>query len=851
MLRGALWMMCALGLSRSVWAEDSIEMYIHALGIVEEQYLFLDSFDRGEALWMAAEAAEDAIPWLLVHSADDEIILTHGEHGVFAQHRRSIDDMEQLIDALIALERSIRQGPGPIPEDVDLTVSLLSGVGRAMDRHSVVMSKDRLERFNQRIQGRLTGIGAQIGLQENEAVVEQVFWGSPAERGGLLVGDRLVHVDGQSTQGLTPEQIATHIRGENGTSVSVTVVRGEETLSLSFTRAVVRIPNVSWERLPSGVGMVTISSFSEQTNHFLRAALSSLQDEGPLTGVIIDLRGNTGGSMRQACYSVDRFLEGGTVLRTEGRNGEAVRGLMRRFPARVDGDEPDLPIVVLVDRRSASASEILAGNLVLSERAILLGERTHGKGTVQRREILREHADRRVEMKLTVAEYRLTDARVPIESGVGLEPDLWVLPVAFSRSGVALPNPDASDRSTAEIWHVVEHPGWREGVEVPTEDSLAVLAEAVLLAVPPGQNSRQETLNAMYDLLPQFRQQWDAALQQTFAHRGLDWSLSPNERVETPQLDVEVMIVDRPVAGDAVEVRALVHNRGESTAHQVSVHLAAEDGLPWQSLTLPVGMVEPGTTALGSAMVSLPVWSSSRVDLVEPTVHAAWTMPRQLAAVPLSIEGRPPVSVEMQAALQPPARDGGWATLTVNIHNPSDQPLESVVGRLSVSADSGIALQDREQDFGDVAPGQHREVTFAVRSDSTAPMPPIALSVNAESHGALLRMPLDFSFASAIQNTPPQIRTSLSTERGTGPQEIAVTVQDEQRLEDVTVWWDNDKVAWREGNSPALDILLSMDVTPGAHTLTVHATDSQSASTRRTFHVLAISDVTTAAEEEQ
>ena len=815
-------------------------MYAEALSIIEEQYLRIDEVDPGEALVLAAEAAEDAVPWLIVEQQGDTLVLSHGEQGEFARVAITPTTVAALQPALENLERTLRGAPSPIPDDVDISVELLRGVSRALDRHSVVMYRDRLARFNERIKGKLIGIGSQISLTDGEPVITEVFPDSPAERGGLLEGDVLLQVDGFSTVGLAVDQVVGRIRGEADTEVVLTVRRGEVELPLSLTRAEVRIPNVHWEMRDAGVGVMSISNFSEQTTHFMKRGLSEFQDADDLRGIVIDLRGNTGGSMRQACYSVDQFLTGGTVLRTEGRDGAEVRNLMRRYPARIDGDEPEVPVVVLIDRKSASASEILAGALMLSDRAVLIGERSHGKGTVQRRDPLRrDDIAGRVEMKLTVAEYKLTDARVPIEAGIGLEPDLWVLPARFSRGGASLPDAGSQARSTPELHVVEERPGWREGTERDDEDDLVAVAEQILLAVPEGRWERADVLAAVDMTLPRLRSEQAAELQQTFGYRGIDWSPAP-EPVLLDAVSVKISVVDPPIAGEAVEVRAEVTNNGAAPIHQLRVHLSADSRLPWSGLTLPVGRVEPGESALGSAMVTLPASSPSRLDLVTPTAHADLAAPKVLEPVPLSIDGRPTLALSASATLR--AAGEAHHELVVDLHNHSQTDLAELRARLALEVGTGIELQAREIAVEALQAGSQQQLVVPMILPEAGLDEELELRVDAGGWGRVLRVPLDLIETGADQIAPPRATAALPTEAPMGPLDVTVVATDDRQIASVTAWWDNDKIAWSDGGGGRDELLLPLTITPAHHVLTVRVEDDQGAVRYENFHVEGMPD---------
>ncbi|MEL6348267.1 MAG: S41 family peptidase [Myxococcota bacterium] len=815
-------------------------MYDRAVDLINERYLKIDEFDAENSLLLAAEAVEDAIPWLVVEPAGEDISLRHGQRGEFALFEPALDESEDLVIELERLEQTIRSSPYPIPDDVDLGVELLRGVSRALDRHSVVMYRGRLQRFDERIKGRLTGVGSRIGMDDGILTVREIFPDGPAEKGGLKAGDAILRIDGFSTVGLSTNQSVERIRGPEGSTVVLSVLRGEQEMDLTFTRAVVRIPNVTWHRQPSGVGIISIETFSEQTNRGLRQALSDFKEAGPLNGLIIDLRGNTGGSMIQACRSVDLFLTEGTVLRTEGRNGAEVRNLLRRFPARVDGDEPEVPMIILVDDRSASASEILAGALMLQDRAVLIGERTHGKGTVQMRHNLRPgDRETRVEMKMTVAEYKLTADRVSIQAGVGLEPDLWVLPAYFSRSGVWLPDALEDRRNNPGVIYVDERAGWRDGEGISRDTYLEEVAERVLTAMPASAGwGRADVLAAIEDVRPALAREEEALIRKTFSFRGIDWQPAPAPLIAPPRVDVEVTVVDPPVAGEKVEVRAEIWNRGTAPLYRSRIQLTADSGrLPWDNVTLPVGFIPPGASAIGSVMVTLPTDSPTRVDAVTPRIYGDGFSSVALQPVRLRIDGRedPPLAATARIS----RNSDGQRQVVLDVENLGPEPLSGLRARLALPEDTGVELLAREAALPDLAPGAKGQTAItAVFPDKLPDTQALELRVNAEGRGEVLRLPVSVPLSGEpVRVEPPRVTATLPVEAPVGPHDVTIMATDDQGLESVTVWWDNDKIAWREGGAIRHRLQLPITIEADHHVLTVKVVDDQGATTYASFHV--------------
>ena len=319
----------------------------------------------------------------------------------------------------------VRLGPEAQEElgkDETLELLALRGALRSLDRYSTIFSGKGTEDFQIRFSGKLQGIGSRIGRRDGELLAVRVFPGSPAEKGGLKDGDAIRSIDGEPTRPMTVPEAVTKIRGKAGTPVRFDVGRGDEELQIEIIRGTVRVPSVETEELSPGIGYARIFQVSRTTPTELKEKLTEL---GKLDGLVLDLRSNSGGSMLASARLADMFVDGGTIVRTVGRDGGKVKGLSShaRASAKV---EYRFPVVVLIDGATASAAEILAGSIAPLPNVTLIGQRTFGKGVVQRIYNLPEDNL----LKLTVAEYLLSEDRAIHQEGI--DPDVELLPISTS-----------------------------------------------------------------------------------------------------------------------------------------------------------------------------------------------------------------------------------------------------------------------------------------------------------------------------------------------------------------------------------------------------------------------------------
>lgn len=257
----------------------------------------------------------------------------------------------------------------------------VSGLLRELkDPYTSYLAEDRLRRLNEQISGTYAGVGLQIDIRDSWPVVIEPIVGGPSERAGVLVGDRIVMVGKESTRGWSRDETSKAMRGAPGSSVTFTVERGDSRVNFTLTRDKVHLRAVQRvQLLQNGVGYVDVNVFSAQTATELSAAVDSVVKLGARS-LVMDLRGNPGGLLEQGVAVAELFLDRGqSIVQLRARPGSQPQVFTDSLPQRW----PTLPLAVLVDRASASASEIVAGALQDHDRAIVLGVTSFGKGSAQ------------------------------------------------------------------------------------------------------------------------------------------------------------------------------------------------------------------------------------------------------------------------------------------------------------------------------------------------------------------------------------------------------------------------------------------------------------------------------------
>jgi carboxyl-terminal processing protease len=302
-------------------------------------------------------------------------------------------------------------------DEQKLVGGAIRGMLMTLDPHSVYMSPAVFRELKVDTSGRFDGVGIEVAIRDGVLTVIAPIKGSPADRAGVEPGDRILKINGETTEGLDLSQAVTKMRGKRGSRVTLTIARKnvKQPIEISLTRQAINVPSVKFEVLDSRYGYIGVSSFQADTTKSLKKAIKDLEDKNALNGLVLDLRKNPGGLLDQAVEVSDLFLEKGVIVTTESRGQE-----IDRREANPEGEKVKCPMVVLVDGGSASASEIVAGALQDNKRAMVLGSQTFGKGSVQTVIELDDGSG----LKLTVARYFTPSGR-SIQAQ-GITPDIIV-----------------------------------------------------------------------------------------------------------------------------------------------------------------------------------------------------------------------------------------------------------------------------------------------------------------------------------------------------------------------------------------------------------------------------------------
>jgi carboxyl-terminal processing protease len=297
----------------------------------------------------------------------------------FWTERQAVDDRKGAKDLVEAIARTVKARYAISPQAVILEYA--TGAAAALDEYSSFLTDSQMDEIFAQIEGNFVGLGVELKTEPAGLLVVNVISGGPASLGGIVSGDRIVQVDDKTSDQISPDQLADLLRGAEGSLVTVVLKDSQGTLrTLKLTRRRVEVPSVEDVRIvdsTAGVGYFKLTSFQKTTPRDVKAALWKLHEQG-MRSLVIDLRGNPGGLLKAAVDVADMFVQEGLIVSTRGRS------------PREDFDHRGeltgtwrVPLVVLIDHDSASASEILAGAVRDHRRGTVVGEKSYGKGSVQ------------------------------------------------------------------------------------------------------------------------------------------------------------------------------------------------------------------------------------------------------------------------------------------------------------------------------------------------------------------------------------------------------------------------------------------------------------------------------------
>jgi carboxyl-terminal processing protease len=516
----------------------------------------------------------------------------------------------------------------------DVEYAACNGMLRTLDPHSVLLSPEAYKEMNLSTSGQFGGLGIVISIRDQQLTVINPMPGTPAGRAGVKRLDRITKINNESTLNMGLNEAVNHLRGTPGSKVTVWIHRDKDkdgkdgwegSRPFELTREVIKVVSVEHKLLEGNVGYVRLKQFQANTSSDLDKALVDLKKQagGELKGLVLDLRGNPGGLLDQAARVADKFLPDGPIVATVGNPSEG----RDEKNAHGDGTEPNYPIALLVSGTSASASEIVAGAMKNHDRAVLIGETTFGKGSVQ---LVFSDLPDKAALKLTIAQYLTEPGDVSIQ-GTGVTPDveldamtadLQEMDLTVDASSVkerdlsrSLSNARARETKPLEVLRYnlsqKDRQELRERGGDP-DDLFAMdfpirFARDFVAKTTPGK--RLDQLRQAKSLIADARAAELVKVSADLQALGIDWSDAPADvpqlQAPTPPAGVEVKVeTDRAgneaSAGDPIQLRVTVTNKGTVPLHRLYA-VSKSDNPMFDQKELVIGKLEPGKSKTATA----------------------------------------------------------------------------------------------------------------------------------------------------------------------------------------------------------------------------------------------------------
>lgn len=649
----------------------------------------------------------------------------------------------------------------------DVEYAACNGMLRTLDPHSVFLSPEQYREMNLSTAGHFGGLGIVISIRDQSLTIMRPMPDTPAGRAGLKRLDRITKINNESTLNMPLDDAVGRLRGEPGTKVTIWIHRDgpagwKGSRPFELTREVIRVRSIDARGLGTGIGYVRVRQFQSSTDAELGEALRKLAEREPLRGLVLDLRGNPGGLLDQAAKVADRFLTEGVIVATVGHaEGRDEKAATKR------NTEPGYPIVVLVNGASASASEIVAGALKNHGRALVVGQRTFGKGTVQL--VFPQITGDGAALKLTIAEY-LTPGDFSIQ-GEGVTPDVELDPMTADPLEMDLyrsdrfgerdlqQSLDASARRSREVpffrlrYHlsVPDRVALAEmGGDIDDEFTLDFpvrFARDLVRDLPKAPRVNQ--LEQARDSLTKVQEVELSAIAKELAQLGIDWSAAAANDVAGPRAsDYEVTVkTDRPddtvTAGEPMNLEIAVTNRGAAPVHQLRA-VTESDGGYFDEKELIFGRIAPGQTVVARAPFG---WCAvagrkpgSTVPVADPTkrecrIPKNAVTQQNVVTVRFHAEGgeapaerrlrptvtslpRPVFAYTYQLADNRAGNGDGHlargegATLYLTVKNVGTGAAHETQANLRNLTGDGLLLHRGRFDVSGLAPGEQRDVAF-------------------------------------------------------------------------------------------------------------------------------------------
>lgn len=842
------------------------ESYID-LGRIDPQQLLRKAFTSIEfaADEIYIEDSDLENPYIPIHIGDKTSVFT-------LKDNMSRSESVELMEKVFAFLSTYYSGEKTLN---DIRYSAANGYLAGIDPHTLVFTPQRYEEFAVQIQGEIFGVGMLVGTDNaGKLQVKQVLKNTPAHRAGFKRDDIISKINDQSTVNMTVPEAVQKIRGKRHTEITLTVKRkgGKdnkeiETIPITVKRDLVKIKSVESKLLKDwnlegkgpwkgGVGYVHATNFDRNTYKSLRENLNQLREANggkPLAGLILDLRNNSGGLLSQAINMADTFLSRGEIV------AQAYKGKEPTYrSAKASNTEPPYPLILLSDEASASAAEIVIGALQKNNRAIVIGTRTFGKGSVQQLQRLPNGS----QLKITVSEY-LLPGKISIQE-TGVVPNVLAEPATLNDNFKDLfPNESimterdyeyhivskykVEEKPSFSLKYLAAEPGEDDenstererfitGDLRPEKDPLVQMALKILESANKPFDPRailKEKTKSFQNLSTVFYEE----IVEKLSELGIDWSAPPPESDTSrePQLELQIdheftsqpsTDKEDPVPVNMLVVTATVTNQGKSAVYRLK-GISQSDYTLMREREFLFGKIEAGKKVSRQVKIRLPYFPRSQNSLLSLDLSTASKKIASTGAESIEIKerGKPAFSynatlLDADGKMLARLEENTHANLRLRITNSGKGPAHKGIAVLRNKSGKRIFLKTGRIEFRELKAGNSTDLEFefkVVKDEETEKSEDdyeFDLTIYDSYSSAILRQKLSISrpgsegddFPNGKEITAPRIELSL-LERESG-KPVLVTRAKEVELhatvrsnsDDFSSWATNQSLGQRERN---------------------------------------------------
>ncbi len=854
-----------------------------AFHFIETNYVDPQAIDPFRMFQSASKELERSVPPLIVKEANKTFEVNLDDKKIFLpiSNPMAIRNLASPLSRLLGFLSTFYTGR---PEEKDRLYLTMNGVMDTLDPHSNYLPPKVYNEFKIGTKGNFGGLGIVIGIRDGDLTVIAPLEGTPAYQAGIKSKDKIVQIGEESTINMGLTEAVERLRGPIGSSVSVVINRAGIAASLKFslTRALIKIQSVGGRLLPENkkIALVKVKNFQEDTLDQFKKTLKSFRREGgKLEGLILDLRNNPGGLLDQAIKVADYLLAAGTIVKTVGAHGET----LDTEEARPGQEGEDLPFVVLVNEGSASASEILAGASQLNHRALVLGARTFGKGSVQTVYDLKDGSA----IKLTIAKY-LTAKDQPVQS-IGINPDVGLIPATIDPKLVDIFEDvkqrelDLEERDREEerkpadfppppLQMTYLSPEKKEDEEttgqIDLKDDFPVQLAQQVLELPESRSlDRQKVLKALPPLLETLRKKEEEKIKKEMSKIGIDWSEgqkkgSPSGTVTLEILDEKGNVRKGLSPGESGFLHVSVENRGSGTFYQLAGVTKSDDPI-FANLEFPFGKVAPREKKEWKTPLKIPDFFHRRSIPVEIDFHEEFSRTPKSDSFPMQIEETATLLFSYRYSLlddgsrgskgngNRQAERGETVDLLITVKNVGKGESRSPVINLKNLEGEGAFIEKGREELKPIPPGGESEGLLRIRIPANGQNNKLSFDLTVlDGHlGDELTDRLVLSLEGQEATPPPEALQSPPIIEIHPDQPSLVShgasyvikgrAFDDHEVKNVSLFVGNDKVLYRFPVSPekSLKFETTVSLKKGANLITVASQDDRELTTRRQWIV--------------